>query len=213
MKALVIAQPTRRKRPGPAPAWELYQGSQQQLVQQGLQAVWNRYGFRQLIDEVILSPLHGPVTPDQMLEPYNYTWKGRPRREVAAQVAEATIVERLQAAVQGYDLVLVLLSKVYLAPLELPWWVPGTAPQRWLFFVSSEGLPFAPTGSNVRFVAAGTAEARRERVKVLDVKAHRFRQLCLRAAEQGATALEDAWAAAGISGAGTVSSSKLTRKE
>ncbi|HWI52215.1 MAG TPA: hypothetical protein VNT01_08735 [Symbiobacteriaceae bacterium] len=213
MKALVIAQPTKRKRPGPAPAWELYQGSQQQLVQQGLQAVWNRFGFRQLIDEVILSPLHGPVTPDQVLEPYNYTWKGRPRPEVAAQVAEAAIVERLQAAVQGCDLVLVLLSRVYLAPLQLPRWVPGTAPQRWLFFISSEGLPFAPVGPGVRYVPAGTAEARRERVKVLDLKAHLFRQLCFRATEQGAAALDDAWAAAGISGAGTVSSSKLTQKE
>jgi hypothetical protein len=33
-------------------------------------------------------------------------------------------------------------------------------------------------------------------VKVLDLKAHLFRRLCLAAAEQGAAALENAWAEA-----------------
>ena len=46
MNAIVIAQPTKRKQPQPAPAWQLYQGSQQILLQQGLAAVWGRFGFR-----------------------------------------------------------------------------------------------------------------------------------------------------------------------
>lgn len=155
MKAIVIAQPTKRKQPQAAPAWRLYRGSQQLLVQQGLEAVWERYGFRQLIDEVILSPWHGPLEPDQVVDPYDFTWKGRPRAEVADLVAKMCVVERLQDAVRGYDLVLVLLSKVYLAPLKLPDWVPATAPQQWLFFASGEGLPFVPTGPSVRVVPAG----------------------------------------------------------
>lgn len=196
MSALVIAQPTKAKLPAAAPAWRLYQGSQQQLVQQGLEAVWARHGFRELIDEVVLSPLHGPLAPDQVVAPYDYTWKGRPRPEVADHVAGARIVERLQEAVRGRDLVLVLLSRVYLQPLRLPEWVPGTAPTRWLCFASGEGLPYVPAAPNVRVVPAGAAEARRERVKVLDLKAHLFRRLCLDAAERGAGALEAAWAEA-----------------
>lgn len=198
MSALVIAQPTRRKLPVAAPAWRLYQGSQQQLVQQGLEAVWAAHGHRGLIDEVILSPLHGPLSPDDVVAPYDYTWKGRPRTEVGARVQEGRMIGRLQAATAKRDLVIVLLSKVYLAPLALPAWVPGTAPTRWLFFASGEGLPFVPAGPNVRVVPAGAAEARREHVKVLDLKAHLFRRLCLEAAERGAGALEDAWLAASL---------------
>jgi hypothetical protein len=189
----VIAQPTKRKRLEASPAWQLYQGSQQRLVQAGLAQVWERYGFRQLIDEVILSPWHGPLEPEQLVRPYDFTWKGRPRAEVAEIVRTTQVVERLQASVAGYDLVLVLLSKVYLAPLHLVDWVPGTAPQRWLFFASGEGLPSVPVAANVRVVPAGTPAARRERVKVLDVKSHLFQQLCGRVAADGEAALERAW--------------------
>ena len=198
MRAVVIAQATRRKQPGPSAAWRLYQGSQQQLVQAGLAAVWERYGFRQLVDERILSPWHGPVAPDEVLAPYDFSWKGRPRGELAALVAERKVVERLQVAVQGADLVMVLLSKTYLAPLALPQWVPATAPQRWLFFASPEGLPAVPAGLNVRVWPAGMAEARAERVKALDLKAHLFRRLCLGAAAEGEGALERWWAAAQV---------------
>jgi len=196
MRAVVIAQATRRKQPRPAPAWLLYQGSQQQLVQSGLAAVWERYGFRQVIDERILSPWHGPVPPEQVLEPYDFSWKGRPVRELAALVAERQVLERLQAGVAGADLILVLLSKTYLAPLAMFRWVPATAPQRWLFFASPEGLPFVPAGANVRVWPAGMPEARAERVKALDLKAHLFRRLCLEAAAEGEGALERWWAAA-----------------
>jgi hypothetical protein len=193
MRALVIAQATRRKQAGPTPAWRLYQGSQQQLVQAGLAAVWERYGFRQLVDERILSPWHGPVEPDRVLEPYDFGWKGRPKAEVAAHVAATDVMERLQQAVAGYDLILVLLSKTYLAPLHMPEWVPATAPRRWLYFASGEGLPFVPKAATVRLVPAGMAEARREGVKALDLKSHLFRQLCLAVSAEGEAALEAAW--------------------
>jgi hypothetical protein len=193
VKALVVAQATRAKQDGPVPAWQLYQGSQQQLVQQGLRAVWDRFGFRQVIDEVILSPLHGPLTPDRLVGPYDFGWKGLPRAEVIAHVAGTSVVERLQRAVADHDLVVVLLSKTYLWPLLLPTWVPATAPKRWLFLVSGEGLPFTPAGPNVRLIPAGMAEARRERVKALDLKAYLFRQICMQVAEHGPSALEEAW--------------------
>lgn len=196
MKALVIAQPTKRKQAQASPAWQLYQGSQQKLVQEGLSLVWSRFGFRQVIDEAVLSPWHGPLPPEQLAAPYDYTWKGRPRDEVARHVAETRVVERLQECASGFDLVLVLLSKVYLWPLALPDWVPQTAPQRWLFFASGEGLPYVPRGENVRLVPAGTPEARREGVKVLDLKAHLFRQLCISVAADGPGALEAAWSEA-----------------
>lgn len=198
VRAIVIAQPTKRKRPEPSPAWRHYQGSQQLLVQHGLEAVWARYGFRQGIDEVILSPWHGPVEPEQVLHPYDFSWKGRPRREVEQIVATTGVVERLQAAVSGYDLVIPLLSKVYLAPLRLPRWVPATAPQRWLFFASGEGLPYLPVAENVRVVPCGAREARAERVKVLDLKSHLFRKLCLQVAAEGEEALNRAWEGAEV---------------
>lgn len=194
-RVVVIAQPTKRKQPQPAPAWQLYQGSQQRLVQQGLGAVWERYGYRQMIDEVILSPWHGPLEPDQVIAPYDFSWKRRPRAEVARIVADMAAVERLQEAVLGFDLVLVLLSRVYLAPLRMPQWVPQHQSQRWLFFASGEGLPFLPVGPKVRVVPSGTAEARQERVKVLDLKSHLFRRLCLQVVMDGEGALEAAWMA------------------
>lgn len=195
-RAVVIAQPTKRKQAHPAPAWQLYQGSQQRLVQQGLGAVWERYGFRQMIDEVILSPWHGPLEPEQVIAPYDFSWKRRARAEVAGIVAQMAAVERLREAVLGFDLVIVLLSRVYLAPLQMPAWVPKGPSQRWLFFASGEGMPFVPVGPHVHVVPSGTAEARRERVKVLDLKSHLFRRLCLQVVEEGEGALEAAWEAA-----------------
>lgn len=193
MRAMVIAQPTKQKRPEPAPAWRLYAGSQQRLMQEGLSLLWERFGHRQLIDEVLLSPWHGPLGPDQVVAPYDFSWKGRPRAEVERIVRETRVVERLQEAVAGYDLVIVLLSKTYLAPLRLGEWVPEMAPQRWLFYASGEGLPFLPVAANARRVPAGTPEARAARVKVLDVKSYLFRELCRQAVSQGESALEAAW--------------------
>ncbi|HYG60580.1 MAG TPA: hypothetical protein VD902_21110, partial [Symbiobacteriaceae bacterium] len=160
----MIVQATRRKQARPSPAWQLYRGSQQLLVQAGLRAVWERYGFRQGIDEVVLSPWHGPVTPDRVLEAYDFSWKGRSRAELAVLVRERAVVERLQQCVKGADMVLVLLSKTYLAPLGMQGWVPATAPQRWLFFASGEGLPHVPAAATVRYIPAGMPEARAERV-------------------------------------------------
>ncbi|MFZ5824801.1 MAG: hypothetical protein ACOY94_10770 [Bacillota bacterium] len=196
MRTVVIAQPTRRKRPEPSPAWRLYDGSQQRLVQEGLSLLWDRYGHRALIDEVLLSPWHGPLEPDRVVAPYDFSWKRRPRAEVERMVRETRVVERLQEAVAGFDLVLVLLSKTYLAPLRLAQWVPATAPQRWLFFASGEGLPYLPVAANARRVPAGTPEARAARVKVLDLKSYLFRALCRRVAAEGEAALEGAWEAA-----------------
>jgi hypothetical protein len=196
MRAIVIAQPTKQKRPEPTPAWRLYAGSQQRLVQEGLSLLWERYGHRQLIDEVILSPWHGPLDPDQVIAPYDFSWKKRPRAEVARIVRETRTVERLREALAGYDLVIVLLSRTYLAPLRLAEWVGDMAPQRWLFYASTEGLPFLPVAGNARRVPAGTPEARAARVKVLDVKSYLFRELCRRAVSEGEGAIEAAWEAA-----------------
>lgn len=196
MRTIVIAQPTKRKRPESTPAWRLYDGSQQRLVQEGLSLLWDRFGHRAVIDEVLLSPWHGPLEPDRVIAPYDFTWKGRPRAEVERIVRETRLVERLQEAVAPFDLVLVLLSRTYLSPLRLPDWVPGTAPQRWLFFASNEGLPCLPEGPNVRRIPAGTAEARAARVKVLDLKSYLFRELCRRVVSDGEAALEAAWDAA-----------------
>jgi hypothetical protein len=56
-------------------------------------------------------------------------------------------------------------------------------------------------------------EARRERVKALDLKAHLFRQLCFQVADRGAEALEEAWSQAGKSTGHTVSTNVLKRRE
>lgn len=193
MRTIVIAQPTKRKSDSPSPAWRLYQGSQQRLLQDGLQAVWDRYGHREVVDELILSPLHGPLPADQVVAPYDFTWKGRAKAEVERVVREGQMIERLQELVAGYELVVVLLSRVYLAPLRLNDWVPGAAPQRWLFVASGEGLPFLPEGPGVRWITAGVPEARRERVKVLDLKSHLFLGICRRIVDEGPSALERAW--------------------
>ncbi len=193
MRTILIAQPTKRKRSEPVPAWRLYDGSQQRLVQEGLALVWERFGYRQVIDEVLLSPWHGPLDPDRVIPPYDFSWKRRPRAEVERIVRETRVVERLQEAVAGFDLVIALLWKTYLAPLRLAEWLPATSPQRWLFFASGEGLPYLPASTNVRMVPAGTPEARQARVKVLDVKSYLFRGLCRTVVEQGEAALEAAW--------------------
>lgn len=196
MRTLVIAQPTKRKQPEPAPAWRLYTGSQQRLVQEGLALLWERFGHRQMIDALLLSPLHGPLPPDQVVAPYDFSWKGRPKAEVARFVRDTQVIERLQEAVAGYDLVIALLSKTYLAPLRLAEWVPAQAPQRWLFFASGEGLPSLPIAPNARRVPAGTPEARSHRVKVLDLKSYLFRALCQQVVAEGEEALERTWAEA-----------------
>lgn len=194
MRAIVIAQPTKQKRAVPSPAWRLYDGSQQRLMQEGLSLLWDRYGHRQVIDEVLLSPWHGPLDPDQLVAPYDFSWKRRPRAEVERFVRESRVVERLAEAVAGYDLVIALLSKTYLAPLRLAEWVPQLAPQRWLFYASGEGLPALPVAANARRVPAGTPEARAARVKVLDVKSYLFRELCRQVVGEGESALEAVWA-------------------
>lgn len=193
MRALVIAQPTKQKQAESTLAWLMYQGSQHKLLRSGLETLWAAHGYRKLIDLCILSPFYGPLEPLQVLDPYDFGWSSRPKAEVAAWVRTTRIVERLQERMASYDMVFVLLSHTYLAPLAMREWVPDTAPQRWLYFISPESMKFLPRAANVRFVPAGVTQARQERVTALNLKSHLFRQLCLQAAEQGAAALEHAW--------------------
>lgn len=170
------------------PAIEMYTGTHHQLVVDGVQAVWQRWGHETL-EIAILSGGYGLLQASDAIVPYDVSLNEFDEAELAAWVAHLQLPGQAAALVQGYDLVFYLLSGCYLDVLDLPLDVPDPVQQ--IVLTTQDSLSLVPPVPNLHpFVADGGAAARRWHVKAAHVRGFLFRRLCRQIVQHGSVVLE-----------------------
>ncbi len=182
MKILVISSCTSKKLRRKAPAGEIYTGGQHRHLMEGLDKVRGRFG-EQAMDLTIISAKHGLLKESDVIEPYNFTFKGLRKREILEHSDRLQIHEKTEASIREYDLVFFLLGKEYVQALQLPFDVPDTVTQIYLLGPTHREL--IPDLPNVHFIPAGRDLARHIGVMITDLKGDVFKRLCCIAHREG----------------------------
>ena len=187
MKTLVISSCTSKKLRRKAPAGEIYTGGQHRHLMEGLDKVRNRFG-EQAIDLAIISAKHGLLRESDVIEPYNFTFKGLRKREILEHSDCLQIHEETEALIRHYDLVFFLLGKEYVQALQLTFDVPDRVTQ--IFLLGPTHRELIPDLPNVHFIPAGRDLARQIGVMITDLKGVVFERLCCAACREGLEAFE-----------------------
>lgn len=160
------------------PARDLYTGRQHRYVMEGVERL--RQGLSPVVqvDLQIVSAGYGLVEECELLFPYEATFNAMRTREAQTYARNVLhLPERIQAAMQGYDLVIVLLGESYLKTLDLANWasrpgmliVAGTSTQKWCPpRLQSSLVPF--TNHDVKVVGGGQVGLKGAIFKRLAVK-------------------------------------------
>lgn len=115
MKILVISSCTKSKQNKQCTARELYTGQQHKHV---CNAVDNLRKNNYNVDFYILSALHGFVSENTMLQPYDYTFKGMSKKQINSETTH--VKQQFNELVQNYDIVILLLGSEYLTACVTP---------------------------------------------------------------------------------------------
>jgi hypothetical protein len=171
---------------GPAP--EMFASPHHNLVVEGVQAVWERWG-QNALDVAILSAGLGLLDADRSIVPYDGMSVEFPEGELTVWAQRLGMAERAKAQVAQYDLAFYLLSGQFLAVLELPLDVPEHIQQ--IVLTDRESMALLPDLPNLHgFVADGNAAAQRWHVKASRVRGFLFKRLCRQIAWHGPIVLE-----------------------
>lgn len=171
-----------------SPAMYMYTGTHHQLVMEGMNAVWERWG-RHVMELSILSGGYGLLRGDDMVIPYDVSLNEFEGAELADWIARLQIPEKTSSRVREYDLVYYLLSRRYLSSLGLPLDIPESVQQ--VVLTAHEDLPSLPAAPNLHpLVADGPVAARRWHVKAPHVRGFLFGRLCGQIARFGPAVLE-----------------------
>jgi hypothetical protein len=117
VRILILSSCTKSKLPHKAPAGSLYTGASHAHILKGISAA--RFGGDE-VDHWIYSALHGPVPADEVLEPYDVTWKTmHPADRKARRGWMGHRVRALVAQPGRYDLAIVALGEDYAEGTDL----------------------------------------------------------------------------------------------
>lgn len=108
-KILVLGSCTNKKQKVACKAREIYLGQQHTLTCKAVDSLRNQ-GYN--VDFYILSALHGFVEENTVLEPYNVTWAGMKKADIANSTQH--LHKEFEELVSQYDTVILLLGKEYL---------------------------------------------------------------------------------------------------
>jgi hypothetical protein len=171
-----------------SPAMHMYAGTHHQLVLEGLQAVWDRWG-RGVLELVILSGGYGILRADEEIIPYDVSLSEFEETELADWIGRLGVHGKAAHLVRDYDLVFYLLSGRYLSSLGLPLDVPETIQQ--IVLTTQEDVALVPAVPSLHpLVADGPVAARRWHVKAPHVRGFLFGRLCGQISQFGPAVLE-----------------------
>ena len=137
MKILVISPCSGRQQIVPAPAAELYIGTEHRWVMQGIKAVQWTYG-EQTIDLRLLSTKHGLLEETDVIAPYDVS------------VTDSSILRGLREEIMNltadYDLVFFLLGWKHHKELRLDWAIRGDSEESVtrIFLGAEAARPYTP---------------------------------------------------------------------
>ena len=178
MKILVISSCTNSKLNRKARAAEPYTGLGHRYLMEGLDQARARYG-RRTIDLAIVSAKYGLLSEDNIIEPYDCTFRGLKVGDIAERGKTLQLHDSTKVLISRYKLVFFLLGKEYVRALQLPFAVTR-------IFLLGAGLKnLIPDAGNVHFVPAGKGLATELGTTNTALKGLVFKRLCGVVSRQG----------------------------
>lgn len=116
-------------------AGQMYTGMQHLRLMEGVQMLRQALG-QDVVDVIILSAGYGLIEENRTIAPYEVTFNTMKGHEVDAWAELLNVHEALEQAVQGYDLIFLLLGDNYLRAIRLP---VETQPTQTLIALTSQG--------------------------------------------------------------------------
>jgi hypothetical protein len=117
------------------PAGQMYTGMQHLRLMEGVQLLRQALG-QDTVTVAILSAGYGLVEENRAIAPYEVTFNGMKGHEVDAWAQYLKVHEALEKAIQGYDLIFLLLGDNYLRAINLPIEIQ---PEQTLIALTSQG--------------------------------------------------------------------------
>lgn len=116
-------------------AGKMYTGMQHLRLMEGVQLLRQSLG-QDAVDVAILSAGYGLIEENRAIAPYEVTFNGMKGHEVDSWAQHLNVHEALEQAVQGYDLIFLLLGDNYLRATKLP---VETKPNQTIIALTSQG--------------------------------------------------------------------------
>jgi Queuine tRNA-ribosyltransferase len=116
-------------------AGKMYTGMQHLRLMEGVQLLRQSLG-QDAVDVAILSAGYGLIEENRAIAPYEVTFNGMKGHEVDSWAQHLNVHESLKQAVQGYDLIFLLLGDNYLRAIKLP---VETKPNQTVIALTSQG--------------------------------------------------------------------------
>lgn len=163
----VLTSCTAAKKPSPAPAEELYLGQQQRELMRGV------YVFREArhgsLELKIVSAKHGMLRSDEMVSPYNETFRDVPRPKIRDAGIRLGLPEKAQAFMnEQVDVKLILLGRDYLDACAIDFSRPMASYT--VLFNQPASAHLVPITPNLLVVPLGNMDAQRHRCPLTALK-------------------------------------------
>jgi hypothetical protein len=166
------------------PAGEMYTGQQHLRVMTGVRLMRQRLGH-EAVQVAILSAGYGLIPEDRLIGPYDLTFKTMGRPQARSWARRLGVAESIRRAIQGYDLVFVLLGSDYLDAIDPP--LTGTNGQRLVFFAPLKEAKRIGMGT---LVPAGPDEGTRFGAGLIALKGRMLELLGSAVLTEGASLLD-----------------------
>ena len=164
------------------PSGQMYTGMQHLRLMEGVQLLRQALG-QDAVTVTILSAGYGLIEENRAISPYEVTFNGMKGHEVDAWAQYLKVHEVLEKAVQGYDLIFLLLGDNYLRAINLP--IETQPDQTLIALTSQSSAKFVKGLSAKTFVLPLTnAEARRYSYGLVGLKGFLFKQFASVVAKQ-----------------------------
>ncbi len=121
-------------------AGQMYTGQQHLRAMEGVQLLRQSFG-REAVDVVILSAGYGLIREEKTIVPYEVTFNTMKGYEVDEWAKFLGVQQAFEQAIQGYDLMFMLLGDNYLRSLRLP--VETQSDQTLIFLASKVSANYA----------------------------------------------------------------------
>lgn len=137
------------------PAGAMYSGRQHLALMRGVAKIRERFGPEAVAVQII-SAGYGLISEQQLIAPYNATFRGMPRRMASSWALFLGIADAVRNTIRDWRLVIFLLGEAYLTSVDPP--IAASTSEQRLIFIAKPILAPRLSASGVILIPAGRAE-------------------------------------------------------
>ena len=182
-RVAVVSSCTSLKEIVSCPARDMYLGKQHLDVCEGIQLVNQTFPLGVKFDLYILSGLHGFISEDRIIDPYEFALADLKKSEIDERSMDLDVHWKANMSLRNYSVVIYLLGGDYLRFIQPPV-VSRPGPHE--IYVSSRTFKkFVPTSPYTRFLALDKNTCKMFGVPMMQAKGHFFKKFCQDISENG----------------------------